>query len=115
MKAFVETLKDIRDGELLAELPSKVAALVEAVRGTGKKGKLTITLSLAQAKGGMLVLEDDVKLVLPEPEKDTTTVFFATDDNSLTRRDPRQPNLPGVRGVVTAMPPAADRTADSNG
>jgi hypothetical protein len=63
----------------------------------------------------MLELVDDVKLSLPEPDKDTSTVVFATPDNDLTRRDPRQPELPGVRGVVTSMPMAAERAVESNG
>lgn len=103
MRAFIDTLKDIRDGELAAELPGKVQQLVEAVQATQKGGKLVITLSLKHTKkGGVLLLEDDVKLTLPEPDKDTTTVFFITEESDLSRRDPRQPKLPmdGPRVVV---------------
>ena len=105
MKAFIETLREIREGELLSELPAKVQDLVAAVQTTQKAGKIVITLNLRHTKkGGMLLLEDDVKLVLPEPDKDTTTFFFVTEDNDLTRRDPRQPTLPGVRGPASVMP-----------
>lgn len=117
MRAFVDTLKDIRDGELLAELPGQVQQLVEAVQATGKKGRIQITLALATAQGGkVFVMTDDVKLTLPEPEKDTTTIFFVTEESDLSRRDPRQPKLPemGPRGVVAAIAPA-ERAADSNG
>lgn len=118
MRGFIDTLKDIRDGELLAELPRKLQEVIEGVQATGKKGKLTIVLELAPAKAGMFVLTDDVKQTIPEPERDTTTVFFVTDESDLTRRDPRQPKLPemgGPRGVV-AMPQApAERAEQSNG
>lgn len=114
MKAFVETLKEIRDGELTGELSAKLQELVAAVTETEKQGALTIKLTLKHTKkAGILLLEDDIKLVLPEPDRDTSTVFFATDENDLTRRDPRQPSLPGVRGVVASMTPPSERTAEN--
>jgi hypothetical protein len=114
MRAFTDTLKDIRDGELLAELPRKLQEVIEAVQATQKKGRLVITLDLRPAEGGRLfVLTDDVKQVIPEPVKDTTTVFFITEESDLSRRDPRQPKLPEM-GVVRSMPPV-ERAADQNG
>ena len=69
--------------------------LVAAVTATEKGGELTLKLKLMPLKqGSMLVLKDSVKLVLPEPEREDTTFVFATEDNDLTRRDPRQPKLP---------------------
>jgi hypothetical protein len=116
-KNFTETLREIRDGELVTELTAKVRELVEAVRATQKGGTLALKLTLKPMKKGMdvMILEDEVKLVLPEPDKDCSTVMFPTTDNELTRRDPRQPDLPGVRGVVSAMPTPAERAADQNG
>jgi len=115
VRAFVDTLKDIRDGELLNELPRKLQEVIEGVQATGKRGKLTIVLELSPAKAGMFVLTDDVKQVIPEPERDTTTVFFITEESDLSRRDPRQPKLPemGPR-AVTPMAPPAER-AQNNG
>lgn len=108
MRAFVDTLKDVRDGELLAELPRKLQEVVEGVQATGKKGRLVITLELTMANGGKVcMLTDDIKQVIPDPPKDSTTVFFITDESDLSRRDPRQPKLPqmeGPRGVVSQMP-----------
>jgi hypothetical protein len=84
--------------------------VVEGVQATGKRGKLTIVLELAPAKAGMFVLTDDVKQVIPEPERDTTTVFFVTQESDLSRRDPRQPKLPemGPRGVVAPIAAGGD-------
>jgi hypothetical protein len=110
-RGFIDTLKDIREGELLAELPEKLRQLVEAVKATGKKGRLQLTLDVSQADAGMLIVNDDVKLSLPQPTKNTKTVFFVTENSELTRRDPRQPSLPdpGPGRVVsmTAAPAAA--------
>lgn len=113
MKTFAETLKEIRDGDLATELSEKVRQLVEAVTATQKGGKLVLTLSVGPMKKGtnMLLVEDTVKLALPEPERESTTVMFPTEDNELTRRDPRQPKLPEM-GVVRPM---AERIAESNG
>jgi hypothetical protein len=118
LRAFVDTLRDIRDGELLNELPRKLQEVIEGVQATGKKGKLTIVLELSPAKANMFVLTDDVKQVIPEPERDTTTVFFITEESDLSRRDPRQPKLPemGPRGVIAPMAqPQAERTVQNNG
>lgn len=99
-RTFAEVLKDVRDGDLAVELAAKMQDLVAAVTATDKKGRLTLQLELEPLKqGGMLVLRDAVRLVLPEPEREDTTFVFATEDNELTRRDPRQPKLPEM-GVV---------------
>lgn len=114
-RAFADVLKDIREGDLAVELAAKMQDLVAAVRATEKGGKLTLTLHLAPLKqGGMLALRDEVKIVLPEPERQDTTFVFATDDNDLTRRDPRQPKLPEM-GVVRSMSEAAGRADGQNG
>ncbi len=60
----------------------------------------------------MFVLTDDVKQVIPEPERDTTTVYFVTEESDLSRRDPRQPKLPEM-GVVRSM--SAERAEQKNG
>lgn len=110
-RSFVDTLKDIREGNLLAELPQYMQDLVAAVRATGKGGRLTLVLNVKPLEKGSnaLLVSDDIKVSIPEQPREST-VLFATESNDLSRRDPRQPDLPGVRGVVTAMPPAAERT-----
>lgn len=109
MKNFAETLKDIREGALLTELPQALQEVLAAVRATGKAGKLTLTLSIKPLEGSAnsILISDDVKTTLPEPTR-LTTVMFVTDDNELTRRDPRQPKLPDM-GVVRSMPSAEER------
>ena len=108
MDAFIDTLKAQRDGLMASELEHALRELVEAVKATGKAGKLQITLKLTPHKGGVMLLEDDFKLSCPQTDKDTSTVFFPTDTNDLSRRDPRQPSLLPDRPRIVAMPQAME-------
>lgn len=114
MQTILETLKAIRDGELLREVEIQMRDLVEAVKTTGKGGKLQITLKLTSSRGGALILDDDSKLTRPEPERETSTVFFPTEENDLSRRDPRQPSLLD-RERPRAVTSMSERTAENNG
>lgn len=104
MRAFTDTLKDIREGAVLTELAEHMAGLLDAVRATGKGGKLTLSISVKPLDGtaNQVLISDDIKTVVPEPNR-PTTVMFVTEENELTRRDPRQPKLPEM-GVVRSMP-----------
>lgn len=108
MQVFMETLGAIRDGELVKELEVQLRDLVDAVRTTNKSGRLQITLKLTPHKGGLILLDDDHKTTRPEPEKDTSTVFFPTESNDLSRRDPRQPSLLPERPRVVSMAQASE-------
>lgn len=96
MQQIIETLKAVRDGEFLKELETQMRGLVDAIKETNKGGKIQITLKLTPHKGGLLLLEDDHRTTFPQPERDTSTVFFPTESNDLSRRDPRQPKLPEI-------------------
>lgn len=117
MQTIIDTLKAIREGELLQEIEVQMRDLVDAVRTTNKGGKLVITLKLTPSRGGALILDDEYKLTRPEPPRETSTVFFATEANDLSRRDPRQPSLlDRPRAVVPmAQAPAGERNVESNG
>lgn len=106
MAEFVDTLKDIRNGSLLTELPQALSDVLAAVRATGKGGTLTLTLSIKPLEGSAnsILISDDVKTKLPQPTRQTT-VMFVTDKNELTRRDPRQPPLP----MAVVRPISAER------
>lgn len=107
MDVIIETLKAMRDGEFLQELESQVRDIVEAVRATQKKGKIQINITFTPGKAHMLLVEDDVKLTRPEEPRDRSSVFFPTDNNDLSRRDPRQPSLLPDRPRVVSMPQSA--------
>lgn len=96
---FVDTLKDIRHGDVIGELGAELADLVGAVRATGLGGMLTLSIRVKPASKGdvsALVLEDEIKVKLPKLPRGAT-ILFATDENLLQRQDPRQPELTGLR------------------
>lgn len=103
MKGFTDTLKDIREGAVLTELAENLAALLDAVRATRKGGSLVLTIAVKPLEGteNQVLISDDIKTALPKPSR-PTTVMYVTEDNELSRRDPRQPKLPEM-GVVRSM------------
>lgn len=74
--------------------------LVHATTETGKGGELILKIKMRPigGKAGQMELDTDVKVKLPTPAK-SKTILFTTTDNNLTRQDPRQQTLEGVRDV----------------
>jgi len=108
--AFLDALTEAREGTALADLHAAILQLVGDVRSIGKKGTLTVTLNIALGSANTLVLTDTIKVVSPEPNKDSA-IYYADDANRLTRTDPRQPTLKGLREVATfARPMAVNET-----
>jgi hypothetical protein len=96
---FIDTLRELRHGETLRELNEELYAVVQAVRATGVKGSMMLTITVKPAsKGdvGTLMLEEDLKTKLPRLARGST-ILFATDNGLLTRQDPRQPQLEFLR------------------
>lgn len=111
IKNCLDTFREIRRGDLVTDLSLELHDLVAAVRGTGKRGTLTLSLTIRPASAGdvnLLMLEDDIKVTLPKASK-AATVLYATDDNVLQRKDPRQPELTGLRSPATVTPIAQER------
>lgn len=82
-------LQQQRKGALDVEAGADLAKLVEAVRLTGKAGSLTIVVKIQPGKAGSLEVVDDVRLKLPEPEREAA-LWFADKHGRLTRHDPDQ-------------------------
>lgn len=84
-----------RYGAFNTEVTNAFADLVAAVEKYDKAGSMTITLKLKPTGSGPIVVTDDVTTkppTAPKPE----TYYWRTDDGGLSRRDPRQPELPGM-------------------
>ncbi len=106
MNAFLETLGAIRAGDAVDDLAAQLADLVKCVRETGRAGALTLKLTVKPASKGdttTLLLEDAVAVKRPAPERGAT-IFYATSAHALTRQDPRQPELAGLRTPVAVTP-----------
>jgi len=97
-RQIVDTLRDIRDGELITELDDAIAELILACNRTGKVGTMSFTLKVKpDLQLRTMVLEDNVKVTAPQDIK--ATMFHVTDDLTLSLRDPRQPDLPNMETV----------------
>lgn len=79
---------------LHTKLEDRLAELVDAVVETGKRGTLTVTLSVAPFEGStdMLVISDRVTLKRPELEQ-KPSIVYPTADGGLATSDPNQPQF----------------------
>lgn len=98
VRPFSDLVRELRRGLTHDELSEQLADLVDAVEETRKKGKLVLTIAVEPLpKSDALVVKDSIKTTLPTPERDITVMF--ADDGRLTRDNPRQPAIPGIRAV----------------
>lgn len=92
-RPFIDTLRDIEAGGLLDELSETQHSLIDAIRLTGKGGELTIKLAYKPDGNGQMTIKAHVKAKEPALSRGTS-LFFLTPEGNLTRRDPRQQDLP---------------------
>jgi hypothetical protein len=91
----VDVLRQVRNGNLVFELSQEMERLVESVRDTRKGGTVTLKLEIKPLKAGSeaLNVSGEVKAKLPRRDQEVS-IFYPTRDNTLSRKDPRQMNLP---------------------
>lgn len=94
MRTATDQLRDIRGGLMVDELTEELAAVVNAVLATGKKGTVTLKLNIDPASKGdaVVTIIDEIKSTIPK-EKKAGTLMFALPSGSLQRQDPRQTEL----------------------
>lgn len=94
---FLNALRELRGGETLIDLHREIEKLVGDVRSIEKPGVITLKVTVALAKGSAhtLVVTDEIVVKAPKADREVT-ILFADDANRLSRRDPRQPRLPGT-------------------
>lgn len=97
-RPFIDTLREIEYGHLLEELAASQKEVIDAVMLTGKKGAITITLSYTPEGDGQITAVADLKAKVPQLPRGKT-LFFVTPERNLSRQDPRQRELEGLRNV----------------
>lgn len=105
MNLFSHTLKDLSQGQADIDIGVALADLVGSVIETAKGGKVAITIAVAPLQKGnpeQLQVTYTIKVTKPT-NVPGITVMFPGEDNALTRRDPRQPDLP-LRGDMKVLP-----------
>lgn len=96
---FADTLQRLRSGAVSRELADAMQELVESVMDTHRAGTLTLQLKVSKSKAtGMVEIADTVAVKLPKADR-AVSMFFVTDDHNLSRTNPHQDELPGVRVV----------------
>lgn len=95
-RPFTQFLHEQRRGGLHAELSETLAEVVDGVMEHGKQGTVTLKLTIAPANDGAVFVADEVKASVPEGDKEKS-LFFADSRGNLSRRDPRQSEIPGLR------------------
>lgn len=110
VRPFAEFLLQQGYGGTHDELTYGLHDLIAAVKDHGKAGTLTLKISVAPVGKGderQVMVTDAVTLKAPEGKR-PTSIFFVDSDGNLTRKDPRQPELP-LREV--SRPAAAEAKA----
>lgn len=92
---FSQQLAYINRGTLDAELTEALAEVIKAVRETGKKGAVTLTLNCSMLNTrdeNTMKVTPKVARTIPELDR-ADTIMFVTADGDLLRDDPAQTQL----------------------
>lgn len=97
-RTFVETVNALRYGTLADELTKAMHQLTDKCVETGKAGELKLVIKLKPGSGGQIEVSDDITIKTPKEQKGTSIMFVSVEGN-LTREDPRQMSITGLRTV----------------
>lgn len=97
-RPFVDTLREIEFGTLLDELAVVQKEVVDAVMETNKGGEITIKLTYKPEGQGQITIGADIKQKAPKLARGKS-LFFVTPERNLSRQNPRQQELEGLRSV----------------
>ncbi len=95
MKSAIQLIREVDRGQLLHDFEAALDDIVEAVEAHGGKGSITIKLSLSR-KSDAYEVKGDLKFDVPQPPRLGAIFFFDSGAGELTRKDPRQPDLPAI-------------------
>lgn len=91
MTTFGQVIGSLRGGAAQEELNDLVQQVVEAAKEHRRAGSVTITLKISP-NGDTVLVKDDIKAKVPEPDR-PSTIFFTDEHGNLLRRNPNQPEL----------------------
>lgn len=98
VRPFHEVLREVGEGHLNVDLSEAFYDLLRKVQATGRAGALTLTLNVKPSGAGRVEIVDSVKTKLPEFDR-PKTAFFIDRNGNASRRDPNQPEIPGVTHI----------------
>lgn len=105
-RPFADFLREQSAGRTHDDLTTGLAEVVAAVKDTGKKGTITLTITVAplDKNGNALTVTDAIKKVVPQHDR-RKSIFYADDAGNLTKDDPMQPTFEGLREVPAIATP----------
>lgn len=100
VRPFADWLREQSGGTTHDELGDGLHDLVARVRDTGKKGSVSLTITVAPLNGDadVLVVTDEIRLKLPEHDR-KASLFYPDAQGNLTRTDPGQLTFESLREV----------------
>lgn len=106
IRPFADWFREQSSGKTHEEMGEALYDLVQRVRDTGKKGTLSLTISVAPMDKdiSVLVISDEIKLRLPEHDR-KSSLFYPDKHGNLTRRDPGQLEFESLREVPAGVDP----------
>ena len=93
---FAEWMHEHRGGAFHTELSQKLAEVLAAVVDTQKAGGLTIKIK-CKATGHQVSFVDTVSADVPEHDKELSLFFFDEETGAVSKDDPRQLKIEGLR------------------
>ena len=99
-RPFDEFIRELAEGATNSELSDGLWDLLQRVQDTGKAGTLSLSIAVGFDGKGRIQVKDEVKVRLPEFGR-PTTAFFIDNTGNASRRDPNQPEIPGVTHLRT--------------
>lgn len=103
-KQFNQVFAELRGGLVQKQASDHLQELVKRVKDSGRKGSITITLSIEpHGKDNMeaYVYAKVTSKLPPAPEIADASVFFATDKGDLLRDHPDQRQFPNLQPADT--------------
>ena len=100
IRPFADWLREQSSGKTHDELSEALWDLIARVRDTGKKGSVSLTVSVALMKGDkdVLIVSDEIKLRIPEHDR-KASLFYPDRNGNLARTDPHQLTFESLREV----------------
>jgi hypothetical protein len=108
MAEFTTTINGLSGGRVETELSMKLKELIEAVRDTGKKGSITLKLTVEQNKKNEKLIEisDEVTAKIPQPRRNASSFVLHEDQLILLEDTQLKLNLRQIEGPVVEVEPA---------
>lgn len=106
IRPFADFLREQSAGKTHDDLTTGLAEVVAAVKDTGKKGTITLTITVAplDKNGNALTVTDSIKKAVPQHDR-RKSIFYADNSGNLTKDDPMQPTFEGLRVAPSAPAP----------